>query len=479
MRTSRGALLPPVSTTRLRRGDLYRSIRTAILQGTLSPSERLPSTRQAAEDYGVSRGLMEEVYDQLVDEGFLDRVVGRGTFISSRVAGLGLATTKRKEQLSPRPSRRGLSFAANAACREPDVLRPFNGGIADTTEFPWSLWCRLQARATRELGRSALRFADPRGLHDLRASIAHHLAQFRGMRCDAKQVIIFNSSQQALNALAVLLLDRGEAVWLEDPCYLGARAAFELAGAEVTPVPVDNDGIQVDVGRRRSQHARLAYVTASNQYPTGVTLSLERRIALLEWAKQNNSWIVEDDYDGEFRYEGQPLTTLYALDSHARVLYLGTLNKVMFASLRLAYLIVPENLVELLANIRTQFDGFTPPITQMSMSRFIDEGYFASHLRRMRTVYGAKRSALIRDLAPLSEMGWTWSDNPAGMHLLAQHEDGEYVRAVAASSPLELSLLSFYRVARMRNDGLFLRFGSLASDEIHDGALSLVNASRI
>jgi len=166
------------------------------------------------------------------------------------------------------------------------------------------------------------------------------------MRCEAKQVVIFNSSQQALNALAVLLLDRDDAVWIEDPCYLGARAAFNLAGAGVIPVPVDHDGLQVDAGLRRSKDARLAYVTPSNQYPTGVALSLGRRIALLEWAKQNNSWIIEDDYDGEFRYEGQPLTTLYALDSQARVIYLGTLNKVMFASLRLAYLIVPENLVE-------------------------------------------------------------------------------------------------------------------------------------
>jgi len=384
MRKPRGALLPPIRTGRIRRGDLYHAIRIAVLDGTLRSDERLPSSRQAAIDYGVSRGTMEEVYDQLVDEGFLDRIVGRGTFVASRVAGLGAsAPLKVKEEVSPRPSRRGLSLATNAACREPLISKPFNGGIADTSEFPWKLWCRLQARAARELGDSALSFADPRGLPNLCGAITRYLAQFRGMHCDPKQVIVFNSAQQALNAIALLLLDRGDAVWIEEPCYLGARAAFDLAGATITPVPIDADGIRVDIGIRRSPRARLAYVTPPHQYPTGVALSLERRIALLGWAKRNDSWLIEDDYDGEFRYEGQPLASLYSLDSHERVLYLGTLNKAMFVSLRLAYLVVPERLVEPLANIRTQLDGFTAPQTQMTMSMFMDEGQFSSHLRRL------------------------------------------------------------------------------------------------
>ncbi len=479
MRTPRGALLPPIRAGRLRRGDLYRSIRTAVLDGTLRSNEQLPSSRQAAMDYGVSRGTMEGVYDQLVEEGFLDRVVGRGTFVAPRVAGLSVsATLKLKEEVSPRPSRRGLSLAANAACREPSISRPFNGGIADTSEFPWKLWCHLQARAARELGESALSFADPRGLPNLCDAIARYLAQFRGMRCDPKQVVVFNSAQQALNALALLLLDRGDAVWIEDPCYLGARAAFGLAGAAITPVPIDAEGIRVDIGLRRSPRARLAYVTPPHQYPTGVALSLERRIALLEWAKRNDSWIVEDDYDGEFRYEGQPLASLYSLDSHARVLYLGTLNKAMFVSLRLAYLVVPEKLVEPLANIRTQLDGFTPPQTQMTMSLFMDEGYFSSHLRRMRGIYKGKRAALIEGIAPLVNMGWTWSNNPAGMHLLVRHEDGRYVRNLARSSSVDLALLSSYRVARMPDDGLFMRFGSLDVDTLLSGSATLVAAAK-
>jgi GntR family transcriptional regulator/MocR family aminotransferase len=365
-----------------------------------------------------------------------------------------------------------------AACREPRVPRPFNAGIADTSEFPRKIWQRLYARAARELGRHAMDFADPRGLSDLRAAITRYLAQFRGIRCDPGQVIVFNSAQQALHTLAILLLNPGDAIWIEDPCYLGARAAFELAGAATVPVPVDKEGIRVDIGVRRASRARIAYVTPSHQYPTGVALSLERRIALLEWAARNRAWIVEDDYDGEFRYEGQPLTALYSLDSHVRVLYIGTMNKSMFVSLRVAYAVVPEEIVEPLANIRTQLDGFTPAVPQMALSLFMDEGHFSSHLRRMRALYGTKRAMLTDGLAPLAACGWTWSSNPAGMHLLAAHERGDYVRAVSASSSLDLALLSSYRVARGTDDGLFLRFGALEPASLRDGVAVLVETAR-
>ena len=478
MRRSRGVFLPPVRAAgRLRRGDLYRAFRAAVLDGVLSPGERLPSTRQAAADYGVSRGMLEEVFAQLTEEGFIERAIGRGTFVASTVSRLSVPATLEKQRVF-RPSRRGQSAAANAACREPAVPRPFNAGTADTREFPWRLWQRLQARAARELGHDALNFADPRGLPNLREGIARYLAQFRGIRCHPGQVIVFNSAQQALNALAVLLLDRGDVVWIEDPCYLGARAAFELAGAAITPVPVDDKGLRPNLRIGRSARARLIYVTPSHQYPTGVALSLERRIELLDYAARNDSWILEDDYDGEFRYEGQPLTALHSLDSQARVLYLGTLNKSMFVSLRLAYAVMPEELLEPLANIRTQLDGFTPAVQQLAMSFFMDEGHFASHLRRMRAVYGAKRAALVEGLKPLTTLGWMWSSNPAGMHLLLRHERGDYVRAVAAASSLDLALLSTYRAARTRDDGLFLRFGALDGTSLSAGAAALVAAAK-
>ena len=474
MRRPKGVLLPPVRARRLRRSDLYRALRDAVLEGVLVPGDRLPSTRQAAADYGVSRGLMEEVFCQLTDEGFFQRAVGRGTFIASELARLETPGKMPPTRSSRGPSRRGLLTAGNAACREPEVPRPFNAGIADTTEFPWRIWCRLQARAARELGLGALSFADPRGLPNLSAAIARYLAQFRGIRCSPRQVIIFNSAQQALSALAILLLNHGDAVWIEDPCYLGARAAFDLAGAVAAPVPVDDDGLVVKLGISRAPRARLAYVTPSHQYPTGVALSLERRIELLQWASRGNSWIVEDDYDGEFRYAGQPLASLYSLDSRARVFYLGTLNKSMFVSLRLAYVVVPEEMMELLANIRTQMDGFSPVLTQMTMSLFMEEGYFSSHLRRMRAVYSAKRETLVGALAPLASLGWTWSSNPAGMHLLLRHKNGNYVRELARASTLDLALLRAYSARRAQGDGFFLRFGALAPKSLQAGADELV-----
>jgi GntR family transcriptional regulator/MocR family aminotransferase len=361
-----------------------------------------------------------------------------------------------------------------AACREPAELRPFNAGIADTRHFPWRIWHRLEARAARDLGFSALSFADPRGLPQLRAAIARYLAQFRGIRCDPAQVAIFNSAQQAIHALALLLLNPGDRVWMEDPGYPGARAALELAGASITPVPLDHEGLRVREAIARAPRARLAYVTPSHQYPTGVALSLDRRLALLEWSKRRSAWIVEDDYDGDFRYEGQPVTALYSLDSSALVLYLGTLNKSMFVSLRLAYAVVPRELTEPLANIRTQLDGFTPPVRQMAMALFMDEGYFPSHLRRMRAVYAAKRALLLESLAPLAARGWTWPDNAAGLHLLIGHRDAAHVAALAARSPLELARLKSYRVTRARGDGLLLRYGGLDEGMLREGIAGLL-----
>jgi GntR family transcriptional regulator/MocR family aminotransferase len=419
---------------------------------------------------------MEEVFVQLTDEGLLERTVGRGTFVSSRLAKLSrVPKTSIAMKDSPRgPSRRGLVLAGNNVSREPQKLLPFNAGVADTSVFPWKVWCRLQARATRELGMASLSFADPRGLPYLRCSIARYLAQSCEIRCTPDQVIIFDSTQQALNTVARLLLNRGDTVWVEDPGHSGARAAFQSADTRIAPVPVDENGIVVDRGVKRAPRARLAYVMPAHQYPTGVTLSIERRMELLAWATRTNAWIIEDSEDGEFRYSGVAPASLHSLDSSARVFYLGTLDKSMFLSLRLAYMVVPEEMIDLMAKIRTQMDGFSPILTQMTMSLFMDEGYFFSHLRLMRKIYAAKRDALIQALAPIARLGWTWSGNPAGTHLLLRHKNGEYVRSVAQASELDLALLNKYRSARAQEDGLFLRFGALDPETLQAGVQQLV-----
>ncbi len=465
MRRTRGVMLPPVPAARVRRRDLYQVLRNAILGGVLAPGDRLPSSRQAAADYGVSRGMVEETFAQLTEEGFLRRGVGRGTFVLERALPKAASATRRPQPLRA-PSRRGVVISAHAGCREPEVTRAFNSGIADAGEFPWRTWQRIQAQVCRTEGPRAMGLADPRGVPELRAAIARHLAQFRGIRCGAENVVVFNSAQQAIYLLATLLLDPGDPVWLEDPGYPGARAAFELARTRVVPVPVDDQGIQVDAGIRRAPDARLVYLTPPHQYPTGVSLGLDRRLALLEWAGRSNAWIIEDDYDGEFRYFGQPLTTLHALDPSSHVLYVGTLSKALFLSLRLAYAVVPEDLVEPLANLRTQLDGFSPALSQLVTSHFMEEGHFSSHLRRMRSIYSAKRSRLVEAFEPLSNGGWSWSSNPAGFHLLLRHPSGDLVREVAARTGLDLALLSSYRIRRAPDDGLFLRFGGLSAEQL-------------
>lgn len=478
MRRSRGLFLPPVTGGRARRGEIHRVLKAAMFSGVLPAGARLPSSRQASADYGVSRGVIEDVFSQLTDEGFLERRVGCGTFVASTIARVSRLTASAVAGAPrPSPSRRGQQVSANAACREPAHLRPFNAGVADASQFPWRTWQRIEARAMRSLGPRMLTFADPRGLPELRESVARYLAQFRDIRCTPDEIVVFNSAQQALLALAILLLNPGDAVALEDPCYLGAAAAFELASASIVPIAVDADGMRVSDVSWDAHPARLVYVTPSHQYPTGAVLSLERRVELVKQMARGVGWIIEDDYDGEFRHGGQPLTPLFSLDPRRRVIYVGTLNKSMFVSLRLAFALVPRELREPLANIRTQLDGFTPPATQMAVSLFMDEGYFASHLRHMRAVYRAKGSALTGALERLRADGWTWPPDAGGMHLMLQHRDTRLVRAVARTSGLDIALLSSYGRLPRRGDGLLLRFGALGLPAIADGARALVEAA--
>jgi GntR family transcriptional regulator/MocR family aminotransferase len=445
----------------------------------LAPGERLPSSRKAAADYGVSRGLIEEVYSQLLEEGLLERAVGRGTFIarrpeaSSRTNLTGIAP---RHDLSL--SARGLELAGNRSCRVPQEFRPFNSGVADTDEFPREIWQRIQARAARDLRRAEMNFTDPRGLPALRASLAHHLTQLRGIRCSADQVIIFNSMHQALYLLALLLTQPGDTAWMEDPGYPGARAALRLAGVDIVNIPVDREGLCVAIGRREAPNSRLAYVTPAHQFPTGALMTVERRTALLEWAAARDAWVLEDDYDGEFQSVGRPNAPLFSVDPRGRVLYLGTLSKSMFVSLRLAFAVVPEFMVDPLANIRTQLDAFNPPLTQLTMSRFMDEGHFSTHVRRMRALYDAKRTVVTKGLSPLSSSGWTWDDNTMGVQLMLHHPDARKVLRTAEASGLALHLLSSYRHGIAGNDGLLLRFGGLGIPAVRDGVERLVCASQ-
>ncbi|MCP3058787.1 PLP-dependent aminotransferase family protein [Myxococcus sp. K38C18041901] len=402
---------------------LYERLREAILSGTLAPRSRLPSTRTLSRELGLSRGTVEEAFAQLDAEGLLERRVGSGSTValpehsraprSTRVR--GGASSARGAGLS----RRGRRMASDVLPPEARDVRPFTPCLPALELFPAKAWARAVARQARALVPERMLSGEPEGFRPLREAIAAHLGPARGVRCDWRQVLVFSSTQQALDLTARLLLDEGDGVWLEEPGYLGARVAFDAAGARLHPVPVDAQGLQVDTGRARAPRARLVYVTPSHQYPLGVTMSLPRRLALLEHARASGMWVLEDDYDSEFRYATRPVAAMQGMDAAGRVLYAGTFNKVMFPSLRLAFLVVPDSLVDAFASARASTEGHAPVLTQAAMADFMEAGHYVAHLRQMRQVYAERRDALLdawrREGHPALRLG----EAEAGMHVTA------------------------------------------------------------
>jgi GntR family transcriptional regulator/MocR family aminotransferase len=533
-RPRQGSLLPAFTSAgapaRWRRRDLLTHIRRLIADGALAPGDRLPSTRTLAEEVGLSRSTVEVVFDDLVAAGLVERRQGSGSIVTSMLGDLpgvvrppageheraasasaasapaassGRAASVRGQASALRvgralessaaaahPSRlstRGAMLAAYEACREPDVVRPFNAGVPDADGFPHEAWQRSMARVWRRERKQLLTRFDPLGHRPLREALWRYLTTFRGVRCTVDQIAVTTSSQSALHLLALLLIDPGDRVWLENPGYPGARAAMQAVGAKIVPLPVDRDGLRVDVGVRRAKQARLAYVTPSHQYPSGVMLGLDRRVALLAWAASQGAWVVEDDYDGEFRYAGLPAAALQGLDRAGRVIYLGTLSKVLSPSLRLAYLVMPEPLVEPFANLRTQVDGFTATPLQATLADFFETGQFEAHVRRMRARYAQKHDALTQALAFLDRAGGSGRGGDrsrqfelvpalAGFHsTILECTPGLARRAAAAATAFGLSLdaLSQYALAPIERDGLMLRYGALSLDEIADGTQRL------
>jgi GntR family transcriptional regulator/MocR family aminotransferase len=466
--------------------QIYERIRSPILTGSLAPGTRLPSSRTLAGDIGVSRSTVELAFSQLEAEGFLIRKVGAGTYVTSAIPERDRAprtTAPRASRVAAPPatpvgrdslSERGrlVMTAASQAESEPAGHRLFAPCLPSLESFPLRTWRRLVARHSRLWQGESLFLGDAAGYRPLREALAAYLATARGVRCDWRQIIILTSTQQALDLSARLLLDAGDPVWLEEPGYLGARAALESAGARVVPVPVDTDGLTVDAGITMAPAARLAYVTPSHQYPTGVTMSLGRRLALLEWAARTPAWVIEDDYDSEFRYTGRPLAAIQGLDLGGRVIYTGTFNKVLFPALRLAYVVVPDGLVDAFAAARTIVDGHSPSFMQAVLADFIVAGYLSSHIRRMRALYQERREilldALARRLAGRIEV--TASDT--GLHATGWLRNGVDDREVsrrAAAKGLDLPPLSRYYLGRRPRPGLLFNYASVPPDDLRRG----------
>jgi GntR family transcriptional regulator/MocR family aminotransferase len=343
-------------------------------------------------------------------------------------------------------------------------------------EFPKAVWTRLLSRSVRRHGASLLAYGDAAGHRPLREAIAVYLASARGVRCTWEQVVVLSGAQQGIELAARILIDPGDQVWHEEPGYLGARGAFRTAGATLVPVRVDDEGLDVAAGIATAPSARLAYVTPSHQYPLGVTMSLARRLSLLAWAERTGAWSIEDDYDSEFRYSGRPIAAVQGLDESARVVYVGTFNKVMFPSLRLAYLVAPPGVVDAIVAARALSDGHPPLHVQAALTDFVAEGHFGAHVRRMRTLYGERRDVLMEALEAQLGGSVTLGPTDAGMHAVA-HLDGRYddlaLVARAAEAGFGVGALSRQYLRRLPPAGLLLGFTGSPPNELRCGVRSL------
>jgi GntR family transcriptional regulator/MocR family aminotransferase len=452
--------------------QLYLRVRDAVLAGSLAAGSRLPSSRALALDLGVARGTVDLAYARLAGEGYLVARGAAGTRVAEAVPG--------KLRAPPPPADR-------APAREPSVaaarLRPFAVGMPSVRDFPSELWGRLVSREQRRLGPRAFAHVPPEGQEVLREAVAGYLAVSRGVACHRSQVWITSGYQGALGLLTRALLASGDVVAVEDPGYARAREAIRVAGLRCRGVPVDGEGLDVEALARRGG-ARAVVVTPAHQMPLGVSLSLRRRLALLEWARAAGAWIVEDDYDGEFHYDGRPLPALKSLDRGDRVLYAGTFSKSMFPALRLGYLVVPEE-----ARPRVQATAaFLQPACaageQRAVAAFLAEGHFARHLRRMRLLYAERRGAMLAALEAERAAGWQVMRGEGGLQVVAKLALGvEDRRVVAAASRLGLepSALSDYAVAARpsASPGLVLGFANLPAARAGDAVRRLAAAIEV
>ena len=439
--------------------QIYRHFRETITLGQLRRGDRLPSARRLAEEFGTARGTIDAAYAMLAGEGYILARGAAGTIVSPQLGGptIGRGAAKR-------PAERTEQSAVSAP-------RPFQMGLPSLDAFPRKLWSRVVAHQARQLTPGDLAYPDPAGFAPLRDAIAGYVASSRGITCTSRQILITNGYQDALGLIGDVLLRRDSKVWLEDPCYPLVRSALEGAGAKLVPVRVDVEGLRVADGVAQAQRARLAVVTPSHQSPLGVALSLPRRLALLSWASDTGAFIVEDDYDSEFRYVGRPLPALKSIDRNERVVYAGTFSKVLFPGLRLGYLIVPHELVPIFirANERRSFGAST--LGQRAVAAFMVDGHFARHIKRMRGLYAGRRQALAEALVAVLGDRVELDLRPGGMHLIARintKASDVKLAKLAQIAGLGVDALSRRATTHACPQGLLLGFTNVAEGDALD-----------
>ena len=470
--------------------QLYDRLRDEILSGQLPPGTRLPSTRTLASELGVSRGTTVLAYEQLELEGYLVSHVGQGTAVSHQ-----LPITPDPEA----PEDGNVPVAGNVTAPMPrlaahihslrtvpdlqtddeTVQTAFHSGAPALDQFPYAIWARLVARHARRSLPDLAYYQPPAGYLPLREAIAVRIGISRGVRCTPDQIILTSGAQGALDFAARTLLNPGDEAWIENPGYFGAQGALIAAGAKLVPVPVDDQGLDVVAGARLAPHARLVFTSPSHQFPTGVTMSLSRRLALLDWARRAAAWIVEDDYDSEFRFSGRPLESLQGLQSDGPVLYVGTFSKVLFPSLRVGYLVAPTELVDSLLLTRRFSDIHLPFLEQLALTDFIQEGHYDRHIRRMRRLYRHRRDLLHAGLRRHLGNRLDVQLPDTGMTMVAwlpPNTDDHHAAALATAAGISARPISRYSLERLPRGGLLLGYAGIDDIGIRDGVRRLATA---
>jgi GntR family transcriptional regulator/MocR family aminotransferase len=453
-------------------GEIYRQLRAAILDGRLRGGERLPPSREMALRLGVSRTTVGVAYDRLISEGFADARTGSGTFVSRQIATRD-ARRRRHFPGALRPRRIWDSVVPLGHWRDVDF--DFRTGIPDARLFPFETWRALVARQLRPLAVGRGGYGDPAGHEGLREAISRHVSTARGVRAVADDVVVTNGTQQAVDVIARVLLNPGDRVAVEDPGYPPPRRLFQTLGLRVTGVPVDHEGLVVDA---IPDGTRLVYVSPSHEFPLGTSMSLRRRMALLDWACEHDAAIVEDDYDSEFRFGGRPIEPLQMLDASGRVIYVGSFSKTTLAILRLGFVIVPPSLRAATRAAKFVADWHTSLPTQAAMASFIDSGLFARHVRRMRSIYHARHERITaiveRDFADELRI----VPSSVGLHLavLARSATVDDITAVvrrASAAGVECHPLSMFSAGDSPRVGLALGYGAIEADRIEEGLARL------
>jgi GntR family transcriptional regulator/MocR family aminotransferase len=471
--------------------QLYRQIRDQLRSGSFTDgASRLPSSRALAVDLGISRLTVNLAFSKLYGEGYLRSKARSGTFVADPLPETFLTANKPKAYRlvghRPRISGRVRAIPDQRVGKQFDLGALGAGagvslvpGLPAVDEFPIDIWERLRSQVLAQKGAHLLRHASSRGDADLRKAVATYLCDFRGARCHPDQILIVGGMQQAMLISAMALLDPGEAVWIEDPGFHQARRVFTLAGAKVVPKPLDHEGIVIARSPREKQ-PKIIHVTPSHQYPLGMTMSFERRTALLDFARAHNGFIFEDDFYAEFRFTGAPLPCLQGIDNFSRVIYAGTMSKILYPSLRLGYVVAPEQLIDSLVKIRSTIDQHSSAIDQATLARFITEGFFLSHVKRMRRLYAERREFFIKEFNKLLSDRFILQIPEAGLNFVAWlRSDADFARVARGCDEIGInpSPLSFYCIEAKLKPAFVFGFAAWTPAQIRE-VLSKLAASR-